>query len=170
MENKKVQCLVNRADKSKPSSQIATVFAWSSKKHAVLQYPNEKLCICCWLILDIFHWVLLSVGLTTNNTWNCLVFWKELIIEDSHPISPYTHHLWMKTGLWCGWWWFISLVPWSLTLHIIVQCFKSTFQSLITICFKKFSLCFSRESCMSKYGQACFSLNLCGTQISKLLS
>ena len=26
----------------------------------------------------------------------------------------------MKTGLWWGWWWFISLVPWSLLFHIIV--------------------------------------------------
>ena len=47
MENKKVQCLVNTADKSKPSSQTATVFAWSSKKHAVLQYPDKKLRIFC---------------------------------------------------------------------------------------------------------------------------
>ena len=41
------------------------------------------------------------------------VFQKELIIEDSLPIPPYTQHhlLWMKTGLWCGWWWFILLAP-----------------------------------------------------------
>lgn len=33
-----------------------------------------------------------------------MVFWKELIIGDSHPIPPYTHHLWMKNWplVWLG--------------------------------------------------------------------
>ena len=51
MENKKVQCLVNIADKSKPSCQTATVFAWSSKKHVVLHYPDGRLYVFCWQIL-----------------------------------------------------------------------------------------------------------------------
>ena len=43
--------------------------------------------------------------------------------EDSLPIPPHIQHhlLWKKTGLWCGWWWFILLVPQSLPFHIIVQ-------------------------------------------------
>ena len=98
--------------------QTVTVFAWSLKKHAVLHYLMHH------IILDAFHQVLHSVGLIGSSTcWNCLVFQKELIIEDSLPIPPYTQHhlLWMKTGLWCGWWWFISLAPRSLLFHIIVQ-------------------------------------------------
>ena len=49
-------------------------------------------------------------------------FQKELIIEDSLSVPPYTQHclLWMKTGLWYGWWWFISLATGSHLLHIIV--------------------------------------------------
>ena len=38
---------------------------------------------------------------------NCLVFQKELTIEDSLPIPPYVsyHLIWMKTVFCCGWWW-----------------------------------------------------------------
>ena len=119
-----MQYLLNMADESELPSQAVTVFAWSSNKHAVLRYPDERLCIFCCLIPDTFRRVLLSVGLIGSSTfWNCLVFQKELIIEDSLPIPPYTQHhlLWMKTGLWCGWWWFISLAPRSLPFHIVVQ-------------------------------------------------
>ena len=35
-----VQCLVNMANESELPSQAITVFAWSSKQHAVLHYPN----------------------------------------------------------------------------------------------------------------------------------
>ena len=38
--NPKMQCLVNRADESELPSQAVTVFAGSSKKHAVLHYPD----------------------------------------------------------------------------------------------------------------------------------
>ena len=69
--------------------------------------------------------MLLSVGLIGAAVVgiNHLVFEKELIIEDSLPIPPYTQHhlLWMKTGLWHGWRWFIALAPRSLPFHIIVQ-------------------------------------------------
>ena len=43
-------------------------------------------------------------------------------MENSLPVPPYTQHhlLWMKAGLWCGWWWFILLAPRSLPFHIIV--------------------------------------------------
>ena len=40
-------CLVNTADESELPSQTVTVFAWSSKKHAVLLYPDGRLCIFC---------------------------------------------------------------------------------------------------------------------------
>ena len=78
-----------------------------------------------WLFLDAFCWVVLLVGLNESNTIgiNHLVFWKDLIIEDSLPIPPFTPSqlLWMKTGLWCGWWWFISFVQWCLPFHITLQ-------------------------------------------------
>ena len=92
--------------------------------NAVLSYPDGTLCIFYWLILDAFDQVLLSVGLTESSTsWNeSFGFQRKLIIDHSFPISPYTHHLfWMKTGHWCGWWWFISLSPWSLLFHVIIQ-------------------------------------------------
>ena len=100
-----------------------------------------------------------------------LVFQKELIIEDSLPILPYTQHhlLWMKTSVWCGWWWFISLALRSLMFNIIVQ-----YPLFIThqICFKNgtFSLCLSRESHAEIQSRRFISLNLCGTQTSKQLT
>jgi hypothetical protein len=36
----KMQCLVNTVDESELPSQTVTVFAWSSKKLAVLSSPN----------------------------------------------------------------------------------------------------------------------------------
>ena len=45
--NPKVQCLVNTVDESECPSQDVTVFAWSSKKHAVLRYPDGRLCVFC---------------------------------------------------------------------------------------------------------------------------
>ena len=76
--------------------KLLTVFAWS-KKHVVLCYPDGRLCIFCWLIPDTFPWLLLSVGLIRRSTyWNCLVFQKELITDDSLPF-----HLWIVTALWC---------------------------------------------------------------------
>ena len=54
---------------SQPS--CVTVFAWSSKKHAVLCYPDGRLCIFCWLILHVLRWVLLSVRLIgSSSCWN----------------------------------------------------------------------------------------------------
>ena len=53
------------------SQPSCTVFAWSSKKHAVLHYPDGRLCVFCWLILGAFCRVLLSVGLIGGSTcWN----------------------------------------------------------------------------------------------------
>ena len=56
------------ADESELPSQAVTVFAWSSKKHAVLRYPHGRLCILCWLIPDAFCQMLLSGGLTGSST------------------------------------------------------------------------------------------------------
>ena len=67
----KVQWLVNTADESELPRQAVTVFAWSSKKHAVLHYPDGGLWVFCWLIPDTFHQALLSVGLTASSIcWN----------------------------------------------------------------------------------------------------
>ena len=40
--DQKVDCLVDTADESKLPSQAVTVFAWSSKKQAVLWYPDGR--------------------------------------------------------------------------------------------------------------------------------
>ena len=107
------------------SQPSLTVFAWSSKKHVVLHCPDGRQCVFCWLIMDAFHQVLLSVDLIRNRTcWNlCFGFPEGAHYRHTLPILPYTQHhfLWMKTGLWCGWWCFILLAPQSLPLHINVQ-------------------------------------------------
>ena len=73
-----MQCLVNTADETEHPSQVVIVFAWSSKKHAVLGYPDGRLCIFCLLILDAFHQVLLSVGLIGSSPyWNQLFGFPE---------------------------------------------------------------------------------------------
>ena len=101
-------------------------------------------------------------------------FRKELIIQDSLPISPYIQHhlLCMKTSLWCGWWWFISLAPRSLPFHIIVQ------YPLFITCYSlfkngTFSLHFSRESHEEIWSRRCFSLmwnrNIKAIHITKLM-
>ena len=126
---------------------VVTVFAWSSKKQVVLHYPGGGSCVFCWLILDVSLRVLLSVGLSGSSTWICLVFQKELIIKNSFPIPPYTkdHLLWMKTGLWCGWCWFIWLSP--VIFHSTLL-YSIHFLLSITICFKNgtFPLYFSKDS------------------------
>ena len=84
-----MQCLVNIVDEPELTSQAGTVFAWSSKKHAVLCYPDGSLCVSCQLISDTFHWVLFSVGLTGSSTsWN----WLNGFLEGAHnkglPSNP----------------------------------------------------------------------------------
>ena len=78
---------------------------------------------------------------------NHLVFLKELLIEDSLSIPPYTqrHLLWVKTGLWCVWWWLILLA--SQLLHSTLL-FSIHFSLPVTINFtnRMFSLHLSRES------------------------
>ena len=140
----KVQCLVNTVNKSKVPNQPVTVFAWSSKKHEVLCYPDGKLHTFCWLIPDAlsstaaaFSWshreqylLELIIWFSGKNSW-----------KDSLPIPSYKQHnlLRMKTSLWYGRWWLILLVPQFLLLHIIVQ------YSLFITHHKTFSLNVSRE-------------------------
>ena len=42
-----MQYLVSMRDESELLSQAVTVFAWPSKKHVVLYYPNGRLCDFC---------------------------------------------------------------------------------------------------------------------------
>ena len=84
-----------------------------------------RFCVFCWLIPDVFCWVLLSVDLIGNRTcWNlCFGFPEGAHNRHTLPILPYTQHhfLWMKTGLWCGWWYFTLLAPQSLPFYINAQ-------------------------------------------------
>ena len=167
-----MQCLVNTGDESDLPRQAVTVFAWQSKKRSDLHYLDGR-CIflltnsggffvkCCfWLV-----W-LGAVGIYR------LVFWKELIIEDSFPIPPYTQHhlLWMKTTLWSsvggGSFLLLHNLFHSTLLHSI------HFSSPVTICLKNgtFSLHLGSESEMKIRSRRFFSLNLCGTQTSKWLT
>ena len=82
-------------------------------------------------------WELLSVGLTGYSTcWNESFGFPEKAHNRGFPANPtiYTHHLlWMKTGLWCSWQWFILLAQGCLPLHIILQ---NVLFIIITIYFK----------------------------------
>ena len=152
-----MQCLLDTANESELPSQAVRVFPWSSKKHAVLPHPDGGLCVFCWLIPDAFQGVMLSVCLIGSVGINCLVFWKELKIEDSCPIPPYSQrcHLWMKTCLWCGWRWFPWLVPWSLPFYIIVQ--YALFITCQNLFLKWCILCYvSTENHVQKFCQGGF--------------
>ena len=70
--------------------QFLTSFARSLKKHMVLHYPDERLCVFfCWLILDALCQVLLSVGLIGRS-----ICWNKLfsVLEETHnrglPSNP----------------------------------------------------------------------------------
>ena len=123
---------------------------------------------CFWTLFVECCFQLVSLGAVFVEI-NHLVFWKEFTMEDL-LLTPilYTqyHHLWMKTGLWCGWWWLISLTPQSLLSTLL---YSIHFSSPVTICFKNgtFSLCLSRKSHVEIQSRKFSSLNLCGTQTSK---
>ena len=134
------------------------------KETCRLALPWWKI-IFWWLILDTFHWMLLSVGLRAILVGiSHLVFQNELIIEDSQ-----SHHIHI-----------ISLCGWgpgmvgggSFCLPHNHFCstlwYNIHFSSPITICFKNetFSPCLSRESHAEILSRS-FSHNLCGTQTSK---
>jgi len=113
-----VQCLVNMADESEPPSHVLTVFAWSSKKQAVLRYPDERLCAFCWLILGTLCRVQVSVDLTGSSTcWNQSFGFLEGVHKRGEPIqSHHTHNItffeWRPAfGIGGGG---LSFVQWSL--------------------------------------------------------
>ena len=127
-----------------------TVFDWSSKKHAVLHYPDGRLCVFCWLIPDGFRWVLLSVGLIRSSTcWNWSFGFPEGAHHRGFPSNPtiYTTSPSLdedQSGF--G-------VVGGGSFHLLHDLFHSTllysihFSSPVTICFKNrtFSLRLSRE-------------------------
>ena len=102
---------MNTTDDSELPSQALTAFVCHQRN---IQSCNFLMEIMHFLLTnsDTFYKGLPSVGITGSKT-NRSVFQKELIIEHSLPIPPYTQHyfLWTKAGLWCGWWWFTSLAP-----------------------------------------------------------
>ena len=87
------------------------------------------------------------------------VFRKELVIEDSLPIPPYTQHhlLWMKTSLRWWWWWFISLASRSLPFHIVQYPLFIIALSQLVLKAERFHYVYI-ENCMQKYGQGFFCL------------
>ena len=92
-----MQCLVNTVDESELPSQAVTVFAWSSKKHVLLHYPDGRLCV----LLTNSRSFSSSAAFSWSN-WeqyllelvNHLVFWKELINRGlpSNPTIYTTSH------------------------------------------------------------------------------
>ena len=142
-------CLVNSGDESELPSQAITVFAWSSKIHAVLCYPGGRLWNFlltnsrCFSLSAAFSWSKWEGYLLE---FNSLVFCKELIIEDSLLIAPYIqpHILWIKTafGVVAGGSFQLPHDPFLSTLLYSIH-----FSSPITVCFKNgtFSLHLSRE-------------------------
>ena len=64
----KVQHLVNMVNESEVSNHAVTIFAWSSKKHVVLDYPSGILCVFFRLITKTSQ---LSAGLIGSSpSWN----------------------------------------------------------------------------------------------------
>ena len=133
-----------------------------------LALPDGILCTFCWRILDTFHQVLLSVGLIGSSTYSFG------FLEGAHnrglpPIPPSTkHHLhWMKTGLWCGWWWFI-LLPHNLFHSTLL--YSIHFSLPISLFYKwKLSFHLSRASHMEMQSRFFKKFNLFGTKTSKWL-
>ena len=95
----KAQCLVNIVDKSELSSQVVTISAWLSEKHAVLHYPDGRPCMFCWLILD--------TSLSTAFSW---FNWEQYLLE-------FIIWLFRRRKRWAGlglkWEW-VALCPWEL--------------------------------------------------------
>ena len=135
------------------TSQTVTVFAWSSNKHVVFHYADGRLCILHWLILDAFYWVVFSVGLI-GGIWGLITWFSgrsSLLI-----LSCTQHHFpCMKSTLWCGWWWFILLAPWSLLFHVMYNIHSIPCPSQFVLKMKHF--CYiSVEKHMQKYSQEGF--------------
>ena len=64
-----------------------------------------SVCVFCWLILDVFHQVLLKVGLLACSAcWNEPFDFPEGTHNRGLSSSLTIYFLWMMTGLWCSWW------------------------------------------------------------------
>ena len=101
----------------------------------------------CFLLSGVFSW----------SNWghlriNHLVFWRSSLLI----LSCTQHHLpCMKSSLWCGWWWFILLAPWSLLFHIMYNIHSIPCPSQFVLKMKHF--CYiSVENHMQKYSQEGF--------------
>ena len=112
----------------------AAAFSWSDQEHYLLE-------LIIWFS-ERAH----SRGLLSNPT----------------IYTTKQHLLWMKTSLWCGWSWFISLATRSLPSHIIVQC------SLFIICHNLFFKSNFFFLHLSRNVELLVSIffHLCGTQTS----
>lgn len=128
---------LNTTYESEPPSH-----AGSPKKYVVLHYPDGRLYVFYRLILDAFHWVLLSVGLIRSSTcWN----WFFGFPEESHNrglLSNPTIH--------------ISSLDEDWPLVVVVHFAHPTISSILRYCIAStvhqnlflktvFSLHFSRE-------------------------
>ena len=116
------------------------------KEACILHYPDGRLYVFCWLITGAFQLASLETVLIGIN----YEFWKELIIEGS------LHHIiWMKVGLWYGWWWVISLAPQSpVPLYCKVSAFHHLSQFILKMQHFHYVLV---ENHMWKWGQeGCF--------------
>ena len=164
--------LGNMVEESEFPSQAVMIFVWSSKKHVVLHYPNERLCSFYWLILDAFHWVLLSVSLTGSSTsWNWLfgflggAHYRGLLSNPTiYTTSPSLDEAFCVAD--------------GGSFRLSHDLFHSTllnsihFSLPVTIYIKNgtLSLHFSRESHVEIWSRRFFWLNLSRTQISKWLT
>ena len=91
------------------NSQAATVSSWSPQRTRVLS------CLKITGVLltnsglfpsgGAFRWSDGEPHLLEVTAWFSA---KELLVQDSLMIPPYTQHrlLWTQTTLWSGWWWF----------------------------------------------------------------
>ena len=163
-----MQCL-STPDESELPSQAVTVFAWSTRKHAVLCYPDGRLCTFCWLFPDTFCSVLPFIAVFFRINW---FFQKEFIVEDCFPVPPHTqNHLF-------GWRSVFGVV--GVVVHfscpmissIPHYCTVYTFHCPSSSVFKMKHFCYmSVENCVWKNKvKKIFLLNLCGSKTSKRLT
>ena len=88
-------------------------FTFTFHFHALEKEMATHSSVLAWRIPGTGAWWAAVYGDTQSRT--------RLKRLSSSSSSVQHHHLWMKTSLWCGWWCFILLVPWSLPFHMIAQ-------------------------------------------------
>ena len=151
-----MKCLLNMVTKSELLSQAVIVFAWSSKKHMLLHYPDWRLCIFCWLIQD---------NASAAFSWSNWMYLLELIIwfsgRSSEERTPFQFH--HKHNITFFGWRLAFGVVGGGSFHLPHILFHSIFlhsihfSLSIKICFKNGMFCYvSVENCMWKYGQEAF--------------